>query len=346
MGKGAVSTPSHDPAHVEITRGLLVESVHPVSISIMDGDGATVLSLGDVAKPVFPRSAVKAIQALPLIESGAADALGFGDAELSLSCASHSGEDGHIETARGMLAKAGLEESVLECGGHWSSQAWVMRHQTTIWYDTPGPICNNCSGKHSGFVCTAAHNGVDPTGYIKHDHPVQTAVRDAMEMVTGAAHTDDVRAIDGCSIPTYAIPLTAMAHGFARMATGRGLGDQRAKAAQRLLNACMASPFHMAGTNRFCTKLMSLGDNHATNGRLFAKTGAEGVFCGALPELGLGIALKCEDGTTRAAEAMMAAVFAHLLPNDDALQDGLKALAAPTLKNWNGMEVGTVRAVL
>lgn len=341
-----MSTQSQEPAYVEITRGSLVESVHPVSISVMDGDGATVLSLGDVSKPVFPRSAVKAIQALPLIESGAADALGFGDAELSLSCASHSGEDGHIETARRMLAKAGLDETVLECGGHWSSQAWVMRHQTTIWDDTPGPICNNCSGKHSGFVCTAAHTGVDPTGYIKHDHPVQNAVRDAMEMVTGAAHTEDVRGIDGCSIPTYAIPLTAMAQGFARMATGTGLGTQRAQAGKRLLNACMASPFHMAGTNRFCTKLMSLGESSATDGSLFAKTGAEGVFCGAIPELGLGIALKCEDGTTRAAEAMMATVFAHLLPDHDVLQDGLKALAAPTLKNWNGMEVGTVRAVL
>jgi len=348
MGSGSLSVPKI--AHVEITRGGLVESIHKVSVTVVDADGTIVLSRGNVERPVFPRSAIKAIQALPLIESGAADAYGFGDAELSLACASHSGEDGHVETARGMLAKAGLQETVLECGGHWSSQAWVMRHQAKQWNDTPGAICNNCSGKHCGFVCTAAHTGVDPKGYIKSNHPIQMAVKDAMEMLTGAPHTEDAMGVDGCSIPTYAIPLTAMARGFARMATGNGLGVERVKAAKRLLTACMVSPFHMAGTGRFCTKLMSLGQTEAADGtptgRLFAKTGAEGVFCGAIPELGLGIALKCEDGTTRASEAMMAALISHLLPDDDPLQPGLKPLAAPTLKNWNKIDVGTLRPVL
>jgi len=327
-----------NPILVEVSRGAKVESVHRGAICVTDAGGKSVLSIGETQAPVFPRSAVKAIQALPLIESGAADAFGFGDRELSLACASHSGEDGHIALARDMLSRAGLDETCLECGGHWSSQGWVMRHQTTLYSDTPPAICNNCSGKHSGFVCTAAHRGIDPAGYIKRDHRIQQAVNEALQDVTGAQHDEDICGTDGCSIPTYAIPLSAMARGFARMATGQGIGDERARAAKRLLNACMDEPFFMAGTGRFCTRLMELGHM-----RLFAKTGAEGVFCGAIPELGLGIALKCDDGAVRASESMMAATFAHLLPKEDPLQEGLAALTNPRVTNWNGWTVGEIQ---
>ena len=326
-----------NPTLVEVTRGNTVESVHRGSVCVVDGDGHTVLNLGDTALPVFPRSAIKAIQALPLVESGAADAFGFGDVELSLACASHSGEPEHIALARKMLETAKLDETCLECGGHWSSQAWVMRDQTKIYDDTPPAICNNCSGKHTGFVCTAAHMGIDTKGYIQPEHQIMENVRDAMQSVTGEEHSADLCGTDGCSIPTYAISLKAMAHGFARMATGVHLQPERAKAGKRLLEACMTAPFYMAGTERFCTKLMDLGA-----GRLFAKTGAEGVFCAAIPELGLGIALKCDDGSSRGSEAMMAATFAHFLPDDDPLQPGLQNLAHTKLTNWNGIHVGDV----
>lgn len=329
-----------NPVLVEVTRGSMVESRHRGAVCVFDGDGTSVLSLGDCDKPVFPRSAIKAIQALPLIESGAAEAYGFGDAELSLACSSHSGEPDHIEMARSMLERAGLDETCLECGGHWSSQQWVLIDQTKIYDQTPPAICNNCSGKHSGFVCTAAHLGIDPKGYIRADHAVQIGVNEALQDVTGAQHDEDICGTDGCSIPTYAIPLEAMAKGFARMATGNGLAPQRAAAGKRLLDACMAAPFYMAGTKRFCTELMQAGQ-----GRVFAKTGAEGVFCGAIPELGLGIALKCDDGATRGSEAMMAATIAKLLPKDDALQPRLQAMMNKGLTNWNGIEVGEVRSV-
>ncbi len=330
-----------NPVLVEVTRGNLVESRHRGSICVVDGDGKPVLEIGNVTKPVFPRSAIKAVQALPLVESGAADAYGFGDAELSLACASHSGEQGHIDRARSMLSRAGRSESDLECGGHWSSQQPVLIEQARQFSTTPGAICNNCSGKHSGFICTAAHQGIDPAGYIKPEHAVMGAVRDALEDVTGVAHGVDTCGTDGCSIPTYAIPLKNMAHGFAKMATGTGLEPTRAKAGKRLLNACMAAPFYMAGTNRFCTRLMEAG-----KGRLFGKTGAEGVFCGAIPELGLGIALKCDDGATRGSEAMMVAIMAHLIPHDDPLHNALNELANIELKNWNKFSVGHVRTTL
>ena len=221
---------------VEIWRGDLLESQHMGHAVVCDADGQVVESWGDDEKVIYPRSSCKMLQALPLIESGAADAFGFGDRELSLACASHSGEAGHIALARDMLSRAGLDETCLECGGHWSSQGWVMRHQTTLYSDTPPAICNNCSGKHSGFVCTAAHRGIDPAGYIKRDHRIQQAVNEALQDVTGAQHDEDICGTDGCSIPTYAIPLSAMARGFARMATGQGIGDERSKAAKRLLN--------------------------------------------------------------------------------------------------------------
>ena len=330
-----------NPVLVEATRGAVVESRHRGAVCVVDGDGNSVLEIGDTKKPVFPRSAIKLVQALPLIETGTADALGFGDAELALACSSHSGEDAHIETARAMLQKAGRSEADLECGAHWSSHENVLVHQARSIDGEPGAICNNCSGKHASFICTCAHTGVDPAGYIEANHLAMQRVKDALEDVTGAAHTADKCDRDGCSIPTYAIPLTSMALGFAKVASGVGLGVERAKAGRRLMNACMNAPFFMAGTDRFCTRLMELG-----NGRVFAKTGAEGVYCGAIPELGLGIALKCDDGASRASEVIMAAVMARLLPDCDELQAGLSKLANSALHNRNGFNTGVLRAKL
>ena len=330
-----------NPVLVELTRGSVVESRHRGAISVVDSSGKSVMDIGDTAQPVFARSAIKAVQALPLVESGAADAFQWGDAELALACSSHSGEDRHIARAASMLRSAGRDESDLECGPHWATQEKVLIHQARTFTQDPGAICNNCSGKHAGFVCTAAHMDVDPKGYIRPEHAVMKAVKGALEDVTGALHQEDQCGTDGCSIPTYATPLTAMAHGFAKMGSGDGLGPERAKAARRLVNACMAEPFYVAGTDRFCTRLMELG-----KGRLFGKTGAEGVFCGTIPELGLGIALKCDDGGTRASEAMMAAVVARLLPSDDPLSDALAEMSQPTLTNRNGYVVGETRVNL
>ncbi len=326
-----------NPVLVEVLRGGLVESAHRGSVAIYDGDGKRVLEIGDVSKPVFPRSAVKVIQALPLVESGAADAYGFGDRELALACASHNGEVTHTELARAMLGKAGLDESALECGAHWPSfQAATVELARSC----ASPVCfhNNCSGKHAGFLCACCHSGIDHRGYSGAGHWLQKQVRDAMEALTGAAHDEAHCGIDGCSIPTYAVPLGSLAHGFARMATGNGLAPERAKAAKRLFAACMAEPFFVAGTERADTRLMGIAP-----GRIFVKVGAEGVYCAAVPELGLGIALKCDDGAVRAAEVMIAAVLADLFRDDHDIAKKLQEQANPTMKNWNGMTVGSLR---
>ncbi|AZO58942.1 MAG: asparaginase [Mesorhizobium sp.] len=326
-----------NPVLVEVTRGAVVESAHRGAVSVFDADGKPVWEIGDTARPVFPRSAVKAIQALPLLESGAADAYGFGDRELALACASHSGEPAHVELAQAMLAKAGLDKTALECGAHWPSS-----HVATIALaragSAPNPLHNNCSGKHAGFLCTCVHSGIAHGGYVKAGHALQEMVRDAMQSVTGAAHDVDHCGTDGCSIPTYAVPLKSFALGFARMATGRGFAPERAKAAKRLLSACMAEPFLVAGTGKADLALM-----RAAPGRIFVKTGAEGVYCAALPELSLGIALKCDDGASRASEVIIAAVLAKLLRSDEALAAKLAELAHPPVESRIGAKVGLLR---
>src|SRR5262245_24886869 len=217
-----------NPVLVEVLRGALVESRHAGAVAVVDADGGTVLALGDAAQPVYPRSAVKPIQALPLVESGAAEKYGFGDQELALACASHGGEPAHVEVASRMLARAGLDVSALECGVQWPSHVESSRALARA-----GAIAtalhNNCSGKHAGFICFACVAGLDHHGYVGLRHGVQREVRAALESLTGVALSEDRCGIDGCSIPTFAIPLQALAHGFARFGTGRGLAPERAK---------------------------------------------------------------------------------------------------------------------
>jgi L-asparaginase II len=326
-----------NPVLVEVLRGGRVESDHRGAVIVVDSGSKVVLAVGDVEQAVFPRSAVKAMQALPLVESGAADAYGFGDKELALACSSHSGEPNHVEVAAAMLARAGLAEDALKCGSHWpvNQAATVELARSGA---APSQLHNNCSGKHSGFLCTCVQSGIGTKGYVGFGHPFQELIRETMEAVTGARHEAANSGTDGCSIPTYAVPLKSLALGFARMATGNGFAPVRAKAAARLFDACMKEPFFVAGTGRACTKLMQ-----AAPGRIFVKTGAEGVFCAAVPEAGLGIALKCEDGTGRAAEVVVAEVLARLFRNDAELSAKLHEMARPELHNWNGILVGSLR---
>ena len=325
-----------DPVLVEVWRGPLVESRHRGAVAVADSAGKFVLSLGDVDAPVFPRSAVKALQALALVESGAADRYGLNDEELALACASHSGEPAHVEGVKSMLAKAGLDASALACGAHWpASQPAAFALAKT---GTPSALHNNCSGKHAGFLCLACAMGVEHVGYWRPEHPVQQNVRSVLEDLTGVALGADRCAVDGCSVPTWATPLKNLAHAFAKFGSGRGLGRERAQAAARLRAACTKNPWYVAGTGRFCTEIMKL-----LGARAFAKTGAEGVYCGALPELGLGIAVKCDDGAGRAAEAVMAAIIARFLPLEAGERASLVRFAAPTLRNWNGIEVGALK---
>ena len=280
-----------DPVLVEVTRGGRVESAHRAAAIVVDASGGVVFTAGDVDQAVFPRSAIKALLALPMVESGAAARLGLSDAEIALACSSHSGEEDHVATAASMLAKAGRDVSVLECGTHWPSYDAAARALAAAG-KLPSALHNNCSGKHSGFICLACDRGDDPAGYVA----------------------------------------------FARFGTGQGLAPDRAAAAKRIRQAVAAQPRMVAGTNRFDTRIIA-----ALGERVFVKGGAEGVHCGAIPELGIGIAVKCDDGAGRAADIVTAALIARLLPNNGQVDPVVAQIARPTLTNWNGIEVGTMR---
>ena len=339
-----------NPVLVELTRGGIVESAHAGAIAVLDADGRVVFSLGDIDRPIFPRSAIKGFQALPLIESGAADRFGLTASELALSVASHSGEAEHAATAAAMLAKAGLNETCLECGAHWPMLNQRARDAKgpegdrsayALFADgaKPSALHNNCSGKHSGFVCVSVAMGQDPKGYVEPEHPVMRVVTAAISGITGYDLAETARGVDGCSIPTYAIPLRHIARGFARFATGHGLAPERAKAATRLRAAAAASPFHVAGSGRFDTVVMeALGET------AFIKTGAEGVYCAALPEQGLGIALKIDDGAGRASETAMAAMLARFIDLDEAGAKVVLPRMDWPMSNWNKRAVGEMRA--
>ncbi|HEY0419775.1 MAG TPA: asparaginase [Acetobacteraceae bacterium] len=323
-----------DPVLVEVTRGSRVESAHRGAAVVLDAAGGVVFEAGDIDAAVFPRSAVKAILALPMVESGAAARLGLTDAEIALACSSHSGEPVHAEAAESMLRKAGRDVSCLECGTQWPINDAASRALAAAGR-TPTALHNNCSGKHSGFICLVCDRGDDPAGYVRPEHPTMRAVTAALAEMTGAGLDESNVAVDGCSIPTYAIPLRALALGFARFATGQGLHPDRAAATRRIRAAVAANPLMVAGTGRFDTRLMT-----ALGERVFSKTGAEGVFCVALPEQGLGLAVKCNDGAGRAAEIVTANLLARLMPD---APEALAELARPRLRNWNGIDIGELR---
>ncbi len=297
------------------------------------------MAIGDVERPVFARSSIKALQALPLVESGAADHYGFSDAELALACGSHGGEPEHVETAAGALARLGLDGEALECGAHWPLNGTASRALAAAG-QAPSRLHNCCSGKHAGFLCLACARGEETAGYLGLEHPVQVEVRAAIAETTDHDLSTAPIGMDGCGAPTYALPLGAIALGFARFGSGSGLPSARAEAAQRLMRAAWSAPTMISGARRFDTEAMQ-----SLAGSAFVKSGAEGVYVAALPEFGLGVAVKIDDGAERAAEAAMAATLVRLLTPDGAAADTLAARTRRPLYSAAGDEVGEVRIV-
>ena len=341
----AVDEAAPNPVLVEALRGSLRESAHRGAVAVVDAGGRVVAALGDITRPIFARSAIKVLQALPLVASGAADRLALDDEELAVACASHGGEPEHVAVVERLLGKAGLDASALECGSHWPYRESTQREMAATGR-TPTALCNNCSGKHAGFLALASGlaGGVDlrryVKGYVAPDHPVMRAVSAAVAAATDYDLGTASRGTDGCSIPTFAIPLQQLALAFARVGTGEGLSPATANAALRLRRAVARHPFMVGGTGRFDTKVMErLGE------RVFCKVGAEAVYCAALPERGLGVAIKIDDGQNpRAAEVAMASVIEAFVTLGESDAAYVRALSDVTLKNWNGIEVGRLRA--
>ena len=318
---------------VELWRGGMLEGSHSGHAVICDTKGAIVQAWGDPAAVIFPRSSCKMLQALPLIESGAADAAGLSDAQLALSCASHQGAAIHTNMVTRWLADLGLAEQDLRCGPHWPDDV-AARNGLILAGDTPCQIHNNCSGKHSGFLTLNRHikGGSE---YTEIDHPLQKAVRAASEEVTG--EDSPGYGVDGCSAPNFATSVQGLARGMAFFAAASESGDARSRAAFRLTKAMATYPELVAGETRACTELM-----RAMGGRVAIKTGAEAVFVAIIPEKKLGIALKIIDGGTRAAEAVITSLLIRAGVLDAGHPAAQKRLGTD-LRNWRGLKVGELR---
>lgn len=332
---------SNPPIRIGATRGGIVESAHSVHAVVAGPDGDALHVFGDAERMVFPRSSLKAIQALPLVETGAADAFGCSQRELALACASHEGEHYHIGGVESWLGRIGLNQDSLVCGPEWPRRredSQSMLREGAV----PGRVHNNCSGKHSGMLTTARHMREEAANYVGLDHGVQRRVFEAIEALTGQTLENVPIGIDGCSAPNPALPLGCFAVAAARYAEASDvrLGPVRAAACQRLMAAMRAAPEMVGGTSRVDTDLI-----RGLGGRVLSKTGAEGVYFLYLPERKLGVALKAEDGNPRASTGAIWSVLDRLGELDDGARDALRPHCRPVLRNWDGLEIGEIREV-
>ena len=325
------------PLAVECTRGPAVESRHLVDAAVVDATGRLVQGWGEPGSVVYPRSAIKSVQVLPLIETGAAERFAVTDEEIAVACSSHNGQPAHVEAVRGWLARAGLGEDDLECGSHLPRHT-ASAHACVRAGERGRALHNMCSGKHTAFLVTARALGEPTQGYIARDHPVQQRVSAVIAALSGHDLAQAPWAIDGCGIPTIGLPLSGLARAAARIADPTGLADERQAAIARVRRAVAGHPFMVAGDGRACTRI-----TETAGARVLVKFGAEGVFFAALYESGLGLALKVRDGATRAANAAVAAMLDHLGVLDDRDREALADMLDKPLRNWAGRLVGTVR---
>ncbi|MGE5441714.1 MAG: asparaginase [Bacteroidota bacterium] len=326
-----------NPVLIEVSRGAAVESRHRGAAVVVDSRGGRRAAWGDVDAIVFPRSSVKPLQALPLLESGAAARFGVSARELALACASHSGEPDHVAAARGWLARLGRREEDLICGPHPPISREAAEALIRIGRE-PSPLHNNCSGKHLGFLTLAMHLGAPLKDYGHPEHPVQREVRRVLSEMGGTDLASAPVAGDGCGAPVVAMPLVAIARAFALLAAPDDLPRARATAARRVVSAMTAHPYFVGGTGRFDTLV-----TERAAGGILVKGGAEGVCAAALLERGLGFAVKIDDGAKRAAETAMAALLARWADGDGALRETIAAFQATSVVDTRSLSVGSIR---
>ncbi len=318
----------------EIWRGDILESMHSGHAVVCNVDGDIIHAWGDPDAIVLPRSSSKMIQALPLVESGAADAAGLTDQHLALACASHNASEIHNTMVNDWLAAQGFTDDDLICGPQEPRDIGI-RDELIRCNDPVCRVHNNCSGKHTGFLTLSKHLGAGGN-YTDIDHPVQKAVQAAHEELT---HEDSAGyGIDGCSAPNHASTLKGMARAMAFYAAAREGNGTRETAAARLRTAMAKHPEYVAGEGRACTNLM-----RAMGHTVAIKTGAEAYFVAMLPEQKLGVALKIIDGATRASENALAAILVKLGVLDPNHPEAQKYLDAP-IRNWDGLQTGVMRA--
>jgi L-asparaginase II len=322
---------------VEVVRGTVVESRHRVHAAVVDAAGLVRASAGDPEKVTFIRSAAKPFQAIPVIAEGAMDRFGITLDEIAVMCGSHSGEERHISAVTSILGRIGLDAEALACGPHAPFDRTAQRELAEAGLE-PGRLHNNCSGKHAGMLAIARVNGWDPLGYNQPEHPVQGRVLVEMGRWMDLPLEAMAMGTDGCAAVTVGIPLRNMALGYARLAQAARVGEREPT---YVVGSMTSYPEMVAGGGRLCTELMTCAE-----GRLFAKVGAEGVYCVGVPGAELGIAIKIEDGAQRAIGPAILAVLREL---DLISEDDLGTLlhhAYPEVLDSRGEVVGQLRAKL
>ncbi len=323
---------------VEVTRNNTVESRHFGAAVICDYKGTVLESWGDIDQLVFPRSALKPMLAIHLVESGASQHYQLKDAELSLACSSHQGEQIHQDLVESWLKRLELNEDYLACGAVLP-ESTERAHQLLASGQHGCRIHHNCSGKHTGFLTSALHLKLPLEGYHQLEHPLQQS---SLEILSDLVQIDLMQypmGIDGCGLPAPTMPLVKLGRATARFAKPVELSALRRDAIYRLHQAITNEPLYIAGHGSVVSEL-----NEATNGSVLAKTGAEGVIIAALPDKGLGVALKIADGGTRARSVALLAILDHLGVLSAKEKHKLQNHITPTIINSRGLAVGEIRA--
>jgi len=336
----------YQPA-IEIIRGEIVESIHQAAVAVSDPEGSLIASWGSPETTTYMRSSAKPFQVLPLLERGGASYYDLSLQEIAVMCSSHSGTDSHVNTVISIQEKVGISEGDLLCGVHPPTDVETADRLKKGGLE-PTPNRHNCSGKHSGMLALARLIGAPLDDYILPEHPVQGLILKAVGEMCGLDVQEIQQGVDGCSVPTFAVPLKSAAMAFARLADPRNLPGPRAEACRTVWQAMTTHPDMVAGSGRFDTVLMD-----AANGIILTKGGAEGyqgiaIAPGALGDgsPALGIALKIADGdhVGRARSVVALKVLDDLGLLSKFRRDSLSPYHFREVLNWRGIRVGEIRS--
>jgi L-asparaginase II len=323
----------HYNLDVLVTRGDAVESRHRVLAAVVDSRDRLVAGAGDAADTTYWRSCAKPFQLMPLLETGGFDELPWGIEELAVASASHGGEPEHVAVVESMLQDIGREEGDLVCGPHepLSARGARLVRETGIRLSR---LHNNCSGKHAAMMALAHAEDWPMRGYERAEHPVQQAVAESVARWTGVPSERLTRAVDGCGVVVFGMPLEAMARAYARF----GEAYRRCEEVpRRIVEAVRARPLLFGGTDRFDTVLLE-----ETDGRILAKIGAEGVHSAMVPDAGIGVAVKVVDGASRAQFPALLRLLQHVGALPETLPPRLAELLRRPVRNTRGEHVGIV----
>ena len=319
---------------IQTERGGLAECVHFGAVAVVDAGGRLLASAGDAQRLTFTRSTLKPFQALPFMEAGGAEHFGLDDPQLALLCASHNGEDRHVAQVDRLLAASRLGYKRLQCGCHTPYFVELGVKGPGAPYDERH---HNCSGKHAGFLAYCVQHGLPLETYLTAEHPLQQAIARELARVMELKSDEMAAGTDGCSAPNYAVPLSRLALGYARLAAGSGAcGASLA----RLSQAMRSHPDLVSGSGRNDEAFMRIG-----RGDWVSKVGADGVQAMGSVSRGLGFAIKIADGSKPALFAASVAVMDQLGWLDDAQRQALKPWQAEPILSVKGQVVGSRRAV-